>query len=201
MTDNLFIIFLNIFFTAAIVENVLLYYFLGTCPLISISDSLEASLQMGVTVTFVMVITACTNNIIYNYVLAPYNLEYLYLLFFILVIAAVTQFLEALLDRFFPAVYTSFGIFLSLIVVNCAILGVAMFSMLREYNLFTTAIYSLGSGLGWTFVICVTASVKKRISFDKVPSQLGKIGVTMVIAAILAMAFGGVAEFISGVGL
>jgi len=85
--------------------------------------------------------------------------------------------------------------------VNCAILGVAMFSMLREYNLFTTAIYSLGSGLGWTFVICVTASVKKRISFDKVPSQLGKIGVTMVIAAILAMAFGGVAEFISGVGL
>lgn len=193
--------YLNMFFTAAIIENVVLYYFLGTCPLISVSQDLKASFHMGLTVTFVMVLTASANSLIYKYLLVPLKLEYLYLLFFILTIAAVTQLLEATLDRFFPAVYSSFGIFLSLIAVNCAILGVAMFSMLREYDLLTTAVYALGSGVGWTLVICMLASIKRRINMEFVPTELGRVGVTMVVTAVMAMAFSGISEYVSGMVL
>ena len=189
---------LSLFFTAAIIENMALYYFLGTCPLISISENLSASYQMGIAVTFVMVITSALNSVVYRYLLVPLHLEYMYLLFFILVIAAVTQILEGILDRFFPSIYSSFGIFLSLIAVNCSILGVSMFAMLREYQLQETAVYALGSGLGWTFVICLMASLRKRIDMDSVPQSLGKIGIAMVIASVLAMAFSGVGELING---
>lgn len=185
---------LEIFFTAAILENMVLYYFLGTCPVMSISDDLSASFYMGLTVTFVMVLTACINLLIYNYLLVPLRFEYLYLLFFMLTIAAVTQALEQCLDSLFPNIYSSFGIFLPLLAVNCAILGVALFAMLREYSLLNTAIYALGSGLGWMLTICLMASLKRRIRFELVPVLLGKLGVTMLVAAVMAMAFSGLTQ-------
>ncbi len=193
-----FISLFSLIFTAAIIENMALYYFLGTCPLISISEDLSASFQMGMAVTFVMVITTTINTIIYKYLLVPLQIEYLYLLFFILVIAATTQVLEAVLDRFFPNIYSSFGIFLSLIAVNCAILGASMFAVLREYNFLESSIYALGSGLGWTFVICLMASLRRRIDLKSVPQELGKTGITMIIAAIIALAFSGISELING---
>lgn len=189
---------LGLLFTAAISENVALYYFLGTCPLISISSDLKASMQMGVTVSLVMLITVAADHGIYHQVLRPLGLEYLQLLFFILIIAAVTQVLEEFLDRFFPAVHASFGIFLPLIAVNCAILGVSMFVVLREYDLMSSLAYAAGSGLGWALVICLLAALRRRIDMTAVSPHLGKTGISMILAAVIAMAFSGLAEVISG---
>ncbi len=189
---------LTLLFTAAIAENFSLYYFLGTCPLISISSDLKASFQMGVTVSLVMLITVAVDHLLYYQVLVPLGLEFLQLLFFILTIAAVTQVLEEFIDRFFPAVYASFGIFLPLIAVNCAILAVSMFAVLREYDLTTSVVYAAGSGIGWTMVICLLAALRRRIDMTMVSPHLGKTGISMILAAILALAFSGLADVING---
>lgn len=188
----------QIIFTAAIVENMALYYFLGTCPLISVSSNLSTSFQMGLTVCFVMVISTAINVTIYNLILIPLHIEYLKLLFFVLSIAAITQFLELLLDRFFPDIYASFGIFLPLIAVNCAILGVSLFVTLREYDFVTSIAYSLGSGLGWLLVICLMASLKRRVDETAISVYIGKTGISMLIASIMAMAFYGFSNIVKG---
>ena len=192
---------LGILFTAAISENIALYYFLGICPLISISSDLRAAAQMGVTVSLVMVITAAVDYAIFYLLLKPLSLEYLQLLFFILTIAAVTQLLEEFLDRFFPSVHAAFGIFLPLIAVNCAILGVSMFAVLREYDLVRSMIYAAGSGLGWLLVISLLASLRRRLDFQAVSPHLGQTGITMILAAIIAMAFTGLSELTGTGGL
>ncbi|HNX77601.1 MAG TPA: Rnf-Nqr domain containing protein [Candidatus Rifleibacterium sp.] len=189
---------LTLLFTAAIAENFSLYYFLGTCPLISISSDLKAAFQMGVTVSLVMLVTVAINHVLFFQVLRPLELEFLQLLFFILSIAAVTQVLEEFLDRFFPSIYAAFGIFLPLIAVNCAILAVSMFAVLREYDLVTAIIYAAGSGLGWTLVICLLAGLRRRINMSVISPHLGKTGISMILAAVLAMVFSGLAEVISG---
>ena len=198
MDWNQIILMLQIVFTAAVAENMALYYFLGTCPLISVSSDLRTSYQMGLTVTFVMVISSALNYIVYHYMLVPLQLEYLQLLFFILVIAALTQFLEQLLDRFFPEIYAAFGIFLPLIAVNCAILGVCIFVVLREYDFVSSVAYSLGSGLGWLLVICLMASLRRRVDESKVSVYLGKTGISMLIASVMAMAFYGLTTVVKG---
>ena len=200
MDLNQIIFLLQIVFTAAIAENMALYYFLGTCPLISVSSDLRTSFQMGLTVSFVMLIATSLNFVIYHYLLVPLQLEFLQLLFFVLVIAAVTQFLEQFLDRFFPEIYASFGIFLPLIAVNCAILGVCIFVVLREYDFVSSVAYSLGSGLGWLLVICLMASLRRRVDETKVSVYLGKTGITMLIASVMAMAFYGLSTVIKGLG-
>ncbi len=200
MDMNQIIFLLQIVFTAAIAENMALYYFLGTCPLISVSSDLRTSFQMGMTVSFVMLIATSLNFVIYHYLLVPLQLEYLQLLFFVLVIAALTQFLEQFLDRFFPEIYASFGIFLPLIAVNCAILGVCIFVVLREYDFVSSVAYSLGSGLGWLLVICLMASLRRRVDETRVSLYLGKTGITMLIASVMAMAFYGLSTVIKGLG-
>ncbi|MGM0601607.1 MAG: electron transport complex protein RnfA [Candidatus Rifleibacteriota bacterium] len=182
---------IELFLTAFFKENIALYFFLGICPLISISSDLKAAWQMGVTVTSVMVVTAVINWGIFYLLLKPLAIEYLQLLFFILSIAAVVQFLEIFLDSNFPSVYASFGIFLPLITVNCAILGVSMFSVLREYNFSSSIVFALAGGLGWTLVICMIASLRRRIDMDAISENLGQTGLTMIIAAIMAMTFTG----------
>ena len=198
MDSNQIILLLQIVFTAAVAENMALYYFLGTCPLISVSSDLRTSYQMGLTVTFVMVISSALNFVVYHYMLVPLQLEYLQLLFFVLVIAALTQFLEQLLDRFFPEIYAAFGIFLPLIAVNCAILGVCIFVILREYDFVSSVAYSLGSGLGWLLVICLMASLRRRVDESKVSVYLGKTGISMLIASVMAMAFYGLTTVVKG---
>lgn len=199
MDLNQIFLLLQIVFTAAIAENMALYYFLGTCPLISVSSNLQTSFQMGLTVCFVMLISTAVNFVIYNWILLPLNIEYLQLLFFVLVIAAITQFLELFLDRFFPQIYASFGIFLPLIAVNCAILGVSLFVVLREYDFVSSIAYSLGSGLGWLLVICLMASLRKRVDETVIPVYIGKTGITMLIASIMAMAFYGLSTVVNGI--
>jgi Na+-transporting NADH:ubiquinone oxidoreductase subunit E len=182
---------IELFFDAFFKENIALYFFLGICPLISISSDLKASWQMGITVTSVMVVTAAINWGIFYLILKPLSIEYLQLLFFILSIAAVVQFLEIFLDSNFPSIYASFGIFLPLITVNCAILGISMFSILREYNFTSSVVFALAGGLGWTMVICMIASLRRRVDMEAISENLGPTGLTMIIAAIMAMTFTG----------
>ena len=189
---------LTLLFSAVVSENIALYYFLGTCPLISISADLKASLNMGLTVSMVMLITTAAIWAIYHLLLQPLALEYLQLLFFVLIIAATVQLLELFLDRFFPSIYEVFGIFLPLITVNCAILGVSMFAVLREYSLTQSLVFAAGSGMGWCLVICIIASVRRRIDLNAVSPHLGKTGITMLIAAVIVLAFSGVGELMSG---
>lgn len=182
---------LSLLFAAAISENIALYYFLGICPLISISSDLRTSFSMGLTVSMVMLLTVSANFAVFHLLLVPLGLEFLQLLFFILIIAAVVQLLEGFLDRFFPGVYAVFGIFLPLITVNCAILGVSMFTVLREYSIVEALTYAAGSGIGWTLAICLIASIRRRINTDDISPHLGRTGITMIIAAVIAMAFSG----------
>ena len=189
---------LALLFSAVISENVALYYFLGICPLISISSDLKASFNMGVAVSAVMLITTAANWAVYHLLLQPLALEYLQLLFFVSIIAATVQMLELFLDRFFPSMYEMFGIFLPLITVNCAILGVSLFAVLREYSLVQTLVFAAGSGMGWCLVICIIASLRRRIDFAAVPPYLGKTGITMLVAAVIALAFSGLGELMSG---
>lgn len=192
---------LQLVFTAAIAENMALYYFLGTCPLISVSSDLKVSFQMGLTVCFVMLLSTTFNFLAFHYILVPLKLEYLQLLFFVLIIAAITQLLEQFLDRYFPEIYASFGIFLPLIAVNCAILGVCLFVILREYDFVSSVAYALGSGLGWLLVICLMASLRRRIDMTAVSVYLGKTGIAMITASILAMAFYGLSGIIPKGGI
>ncbi len=189
---------LGLLFSAVISENVALYYFLGICPLISISSDLKASFNMGIAVSAVMLITTAANWAVYHMLLQPLAFEYLQLLFFVAIIAATVQILELFLDRFFPSIYEVFGIFLPLITVNCAILGISLFAVLREYTLVESLIFAAGSGMGWCLVICIIASLRRRIDLSVVPQHLGKTGVTMLIAAVIALAFSGLGDLMSG---
>lgn len=190
---------LSLLFAAAISENIALYFFLGICPLISISSDLRTSFSMGLTVSMVMLLTVSANFAVYHLLLVPFGFEFLQLLFFILIIAAVVQLLEGFLDRFFPSLYAVFGIFLPLITVNCAILGVSMFTVLREYSIVEALTYAAGSGIGWTLAICLIASIRRRIDIDDISPHLGRTGITMIIAAVIAMAFSGLSA-LSGPG-
>lgn len=176
-------------FAAVITNNIALTYFLGMCPFVSISKNIDVALGMGMAVTFVMTITACFNWLINRYILIPLNIEFFQFLVFIISIATLVQILEIVIDRFFPFLYLSFGIFLPLITVNCAILGVSLFMVLRDYNLAQTFIYSMGSGLGWMLAIVTMGGLRKRLIFSKPLSDLGETGITAVLAGLMALAF------------
>jgi len=154
-----------------------------------ISKEVKTAFGMGLAVIFVMTITAMLNWPIYNYVLETYNLSYLQFIVFILVIASSVQVVEIVIDRFFPAIYYSMGIFLPLITVNCAILGLSLFMILREYTFFESIVYAIGSGAGWMFVIVSMAGIGTRFIFSNVPEGLKGPGITMIITGIMALAF------------
>jgi Na+-transporting NADH:ubiquinone oxidoreductase subunit E len=181
--------FVLIILSAAIVNNISLTYFLGTCPFIALSKSLRAAFGMGAAVTFVIVVTAAANHLIYYLVLAPLGLEFLAFLVFILSIAAIVQMLEIFIERFLPALYMAFGIFLPLITVNCAILGVSLFMILREFEFWDALAFSFGSGLGWLLAVCSMAGLRKYLALSRPARLLGEAGITLVIAGFMALAF------------
>lgn len=185
---------LSLFVNSALHENMALYFFLGICPLISLSTNVKTALQIGVTVTFTMIVTVIINYFIYTQVLTILDLEYLQLLFFILSIATIVQLIEAFLDTYFPNVHAIFGIFLPLLTVHCAVLGVSIFMALREYDLLSSAVFAAGSGVGWTIAIVMMAIIRQRIDMKSVPQSLGKTGITMIIATIMAVLFCGISE-------
>lgn len=180
-----------LFFASIFTSNILLTYFLGMCSYISISKDMKSSNGLGMAVTFVMTITTVVNWFVYHCIIVPLNLEYLRYIIFIIVIAAVVQVLEMLIDRLSPSLYITLGVFLPLITVNCAILGVTLFMQLRNYSLIQSLFYGLGSGLGWWLAIILLAAIRKKIDNAPVPAGLKGNGLTFITIGIMAMAFMG----------
>lgn len=189
---------LIVFIAAIFTHNIALTYLLGMCPLTSMSRFLDSAFGMGVAVIFVMVITAPINWFLYRLLLIPKNLEIMEYLIFIITIASAVQLLEMLIERFFPRLQSSFGVFLPLITVNCSILGVSLFMVLRDYNIWQTTLFALGSGIGWTLAISIIAAIKEKLRLiGDVPDGLKGVGITMVVAGILALAFIGFSGMVS----
>lgn len=180
---------LVVFFAAIFTNNMIFSNFLGMCSFIAVSSDIKTSIGLGQAVTFVLAITAPINYLLYHYVLVPFGLEYLRYIVFIVSIAAFVQLVEMIVERSFPSLYQSLGIFLPLITVNCAILGVSLFMTIRNYNLITSTLYGLGSGLGWMLAIVALAGIKKRMKMSAVPEGLQGSGITLIITGIMALAF------------
>jgi len=180
---------LIILFASMVTNNIALTYFLGMCPFVTISKKIDVATGMGVAVTWVMTLTAIANWTINHYILIPLGLEFLQFLVFIVTIATIVQILEILIDRFFPSLYMAFGIFLPLITVNCAILGISLFMVLRSYSFAQTVLFGLGSGLGWMLAIVTMGGLRKWLIFSKPMKDFGAAGITAIIAGFMALAF------------
>ncbi|TVR73018.1 MAG: NADH:ubiquinone reductase (Na(+)-transporting) subunit E [Spirochaetaceae bacterium] len=179
----------SLFFASIITSNILLANFLGMCSFISISKDMKSSSGLGLAVTVVLTVTTAINWLLLNHVLIPLNLVYLRFIVFIIAIAAVVQMLEMIIDRVSQALYLNLGIFLPLITVNCAILGVSLFMEIREYTFFQSLVYGLGSGLGWWLAIMLLSAIRQKTEKSKVSAGLQGPGLTMITIGFMAMAF------------
>lgn len=182
---------LVIFFAAIFTNNMIFSYFLGMCSFISVSNEIPTSLGLGQAVTFVLTCTAILNYFIYHYILVRFNLEYLRFIVFIITIAAFVQLIEMIVERYFPNLYYTLGIFLPLITVNCVIFAVSLFMIIRDYTFLQSVGYAVGSGLGWTLAIVAMAGAKQRIKNNKLPKGLEGPGITLIITGLMALAFVG----------
>lgn len=178
-----------LFVAAIFTSNMILSNFLGMCSVIAVSDDVKTSFGLGQAVTFVMTFTTVINYLLYHYLLAPLEITYLRYIVFIISIAAFVQLVEMIMERFLPSLYHALGIFLPLITVNCAILGVSLFTVIREYSFIQTLFFGMGSGIGWTLAITALAGLKQKIKMDSVPKGLQGPGITLVIIGIMALAF------------
>ncbi|MDT4762499.1 NADH:ubiquinone reductase (Na(+)-transporting) subunit E [Sphaerochaeta sp. PS] len=186
-----------IFFASIFTGNILLTNYLGMCSFLSVSKELKTSLGLGAAVIFVMATTTPLNWLVYRYLLIPFGLDYLRFIAFIIVIAAFVQLTEMVIERYSEPLYQSLGIFLPLITVNCAILGASLFMVIREYTLFTSFLFGLGSGIGWFIAIIAMAGIRQKLKNAKVPPGLEGPGITLVIAGFMAMAFMGFSGMIA----
>ena len=174
---------------AILVNNVVLAQFLGICPFLGVSSKVETSLGMGAAVTFVMSLTAVVAWCIQTYVLVPLHIEYMQTIVFILVIAALVQMVEIILKKISPSLYQALGIFLPLITTNCAVLGVAILMIQKEFTLLQSVVYSAATAIGFALAMVLFAGIRERLEFEDVPEAMKGTPIALVTAALLAMAF------------
>ncbi|MFC1570202.1 electron transport complex subunit RsxA [Candidatus Omnitrophota bacterium] len=187
-----------IFIAASVTNNFVLTYFLGICPFIGVSNKIESSIGLGLATTFVMTLAATVTWLIYHYILVPYNLEVLQYVAFIIVIASLVQFVEMFIRKVSPPLYKALGIFLPLITTNCAILGLTLFMILRNYGFLESIVFGLGAGVGFTLALVIMAGIREDLDFADIPEPLRGAGMTLLIAGMLALAFMGFGGIISG---
>ena len=176
---------------AIFVNNVVLAQFLGICPFLGVSSKVETSLGMGAAVTFVMALSAVVTWLIQTYVLVPLGIEYMQTIVFILVIAALVQMVEIVLKKVSPSLYQALGIFLPLITTNCAVLGVAILMIQKEFSLLQGVAYNVATAIGFALALVIFAGIRERLELDGVPAAMKGIPIALITAAILAMAFMG----------
>ena len=181
---------------SAFVNNVVLSQFLGICPFLGVSKNVKTAAGMGGAVVFVITIASFVTGLIYKYILGNPNimggeLEYLNTIVFILVIAALVQMVEIMLKKLSPSLYQALGIFLPLITTNCAVLGVAILMIQKEFDLLQSVTYSVATALGFALALILFAGIRERLDFEDVPKAFKGIPIALVTAGILAMAFMG----------
>ena len=192
----------NIFIKSIFIDNMVFAYFLGMCSYLAISKTVKTSVGMGAAVIFVLAITIPFNYLLENYVLREgalvwisndfinVDLSFLSFIMFIAVIASIVQLVEMIIEKFSPALYSSLGIFLPLIAVNCAILGGSLFMQERDYSSIVEAtVFGLGSGVGWFLAIVGIAAIREKIRYSNVPPALRGLGITYIITGLMGIAF------------
>ena len=180
---------LTLMFTALLVENFIFSKFYGCCPFLGVSEKPDTALGMGMAVTFVITAASAVTWAVYTFLLAPFGLDYLKTIAFILVIAALVQFIEMFLRKFIPALYNSLGIYLPLITTNCAVLSCALLIVQNEYNLLQAVCFGFAASLGFTLAIVVFAGVRVRMENADPPRAFRGFPLTLITAGLLAMAF------------
>lgn len=184
---------LLLMFGAILVENFIFAKFYGCCPFLGVSEKPDTALGMGMAVTFVMTLSGAATWVVYHFLLAPFGLEYLKTVAFILVIAALVQFIEMFLRKFIPALYASLGIYLPLITTNCAVLSAALLAIQNDYSFIGAVAFGFSSALGFTLAIVVFAGVRCKMEFAEPPRAFKGFPITLIAAGLLAMAFAGFA--------
>ena len=178
-------------FTAILIENFIFSRFYGICPFLGVSGQPDTALGMGLAVTFVITISSAVTWIVYDLLLRPFELEYLKTIAFILVIAALVQFIEMFLRKFIPTLYASLGIYLPLITTNCAVLSSALLNIQNGYGFIESVCFGLAASLGFTLAIVVFAGVRARLQDAEPPKSFEGFPLTLIAAGLLAMAFSG----------
>jgi len=193
---------INIFIKSIFIDNMVFAYFLGMCSYLAVSKTVQTSFGLGLAVVFVLAITVPVDYLLYNYVLAEgalswlgpqfadVDLSFLSFIMFIAVIASMVQLVEMIVEKFAPSLYSSLGIFLPLIAVNCAILGGSLFMQQKEFvNIGEAVSYGLGSGIGWFLAIVGIAAIREKVRYSHVPAPLKGLGITFIITGLMGIAF------------
>ena len=180
-----------IIISSIFVNNIVLSQFLGICPFLGVSGKVSTSLGMGAAVTFVLAIASIAAYLIQYHILVPLHIEYMQTIVFILVIAALVQMVEIMLKKVSPALYQALGIFLPLSTTNCAVLGVAILLVQKEYNLGEAVVYAVAVAVGFTLALVLFAGLRERLELENVPKALQGVPIALITAGILAMAFMG----------
>ncbi|MGY5355599.1 NADH:ubiquinone reductase (Na(+)-transporting) subunit E [Wenyingzhuangia sp. IMCC45467] len=194
--------YINIFVKSIFIDNMVFAYFLGMCSYLAVSKTVNTAVGLGAAVVFVLSITVPVNFLIDSYLLKPgalswlgaeyadIDLSFLSFIMFIAVIASMVQLVEMIVERFAPALYGALGIFLPLIAVNCAILGGSLFMQQKDFaNVGESAVYGLGSGIGWLLAIVAIAAIREKIAYSHIPGPLKGLGITFIITGLMAIGF------------
>ncbi|UGU15247.1 NADH:ubiquinone reductase (Na(+)-transporting) subunit E [Sinomicrobium kalidii] len=194
--------YINLFVRSIFIENMIFAYFLGMCSYLAVSKTVKTAVGLGAAVIFVLAITVPINFLLDNYLLKPgalswvgaeyanIDLSFLSFIMFIAVIASMVQLVEMVVEKFAPALYSALGIFLPLIAVNCAILGGSLFMQQKDFgSVGESAIYGVGSGIGWFLAILAIAAIREKIAYSNVPKPLRGLGITFIITGLMAIGF------------
>lgn len=183
--------YLLIFISAIFVNNIILSQFLGICPFLGVSKKIDTALGMGVAVAFVMTLSTVVTWLIQIYVLNPFGLQYLQTLAFILIIASLVQMVEIILKKVSPALYQALGIFLPLITTNCAVLGVAILVIQKDFDLVQSVVYAFSTAVGFALALTVFAGIREQLELTRIPKGMPGMAIVMVTAGLLSLAFMG----------
>ncbi len=194
--------YINLFVKSVFVDNMIFAYFLGMCSFLAVSKNIKTATGLGLAVIFVIFITLPINYLLNKYFLAPgamawidpklasLDLGFLSFIIFIAVIAAIVQIVEMVVEKYVPSLYSSLGIFLPLIAVNCAVLGASLFMQEKAFaNIGEASVYALGSGIGWFLAIVLLSAIREKLSYSNVPKPLRGLGITFIITGMMGIAF------------
>lgn len=178
-------------FSAILIENFIFVKFLGVCPFLGVSGKIDTAVCMGFAVTFVMTLASAATWLVYNYVLIPFDLEYLQTIAFIIIIASLVQIIEMFMRKSFPPLYKALGIYLPLITTNCAVLGVTLLNIQNSLGFLESVLYGFASALGFVLAIVIFAGVRQQLALAKPPKAFAGVPLSLVAAGLIAMAFAG----------
>ena len=182
---------LVILISSSLVNNVVLSQFLGLCPFLGVSKKTETATGMGVAVIFVITLASAVAGLIYQFILVPLDITYLQTIVFILVIAALVQFVEMFLKKFIPSLYQSLGVYLPLITTNCAVLGVALTNVQKNYGIGTGIVNGFATAVGFTVSIVILAGIREKLTYKDIPESFQGMPIVLVTAGLMAIAFCG----------